>query len=172
MGVINFLKELGWEVELSDSKVSFDLLSEKIKNRISNLPHELKQLMSSVNTLANADDTAWFITNIDLVKENDENSFAWNEFEQQSLDASLNERDKEKIIQFWESHFCFLISVKNGYSHISVVTKGSEEGKIVIGFEPEYEEVTILCDDFDEFCKIIINHINNIEVNEYLQELI
>lgn len=172
MGVIDFLKESGWQLEINNNDISFDLLSEKIRIRTLNVPHELKQLMSSLKILENTDATAWFITNNDLTQKNDESSFAWDEFEQQSLDASIDKKSKEPIIQFWESHFCFLMSVKTGYSHISVVTKGIEKGKIVFGFEPEYEQVTVLANDFGEFCQIVIDHISDLKFNEYLEQIL
>lgn len=172
MKVANFLKESGWELEINNNEISVDLLSEKIRNRISNVPYELKELMSSVNILENSDATAWFITNQDLLEKNEEDPFAWNEFEKQSLEASIDEKSKEPIIQFWESHFCFLMSVKTGYSHISIVTKGNEKGKIVFGFEPEYEEVNVLANDFEEFCQIMIDHINDSKFNEYLEQIL
>lgn len=101
-----------------------------------------------------------------LQEKHDESYFSWNEFEKDSLNFAMNQEDTENIKTFWDAHFCFIMSVKSGYSHISIVTEGDNKGQIIWGSEPEYENVNFLAQTYDEFCSMLVKHVNGTEENE------
>ena len=58
------------------------------------------------------------------------------------------------IINFWNRHLPIYRSVKGKYSYYAIDT---ESGKIVCGYEPEYEDASIVADSFEDFIDKIIS---------------
>ena len=164
---LSVLTQFGWVCKEAETKNSFVVLPEPQQGRSSGLPDLLSNLIISYELLANNNDTAWFIT-YNILQSQSENSFSWNEFEKESLNSAISQNDIEKVNKFWDSHFCFFMSVKSGYAHISIVTSGDKKGQIVWGEEPEYEEVSFLARTYNEFCSILIEHVSGVKKNEIL----
>jgi hypothetical protein len=53
------------------------------------------------------------------------------------------------------------MSVKNGYSYLAICLEGKNKNKVVYGYEPEYEEVDVIFDSFDDFSNTLIKYISN-----------
>ena len=58
------------------------------------------------------------------------------------------------IIKFWVRHLPIYRSVEGEYSYYAIDT---ESGKVVCGYEPEYEDAAIVADSFEEFINKIIS---------------
>jgi hypothetical protein len=166
------LSQFGWTVEPSDDESVCSKFSGHEKNRSGNIPERLMDLICKFNVCANKEDTAWFVTHENF-GDVSENEFAWNEFEIQSIEAALDDDDlKNDVSNFWNSHFCFLMSVKSGYSHMSIKTRGDNIGNVVWGFEPEYEEASFFAASFDEFMGILVRHVTGKEINSTLSQIV
>jgi len=169
--LIESLSNSNWTVLKYDQAKIFQLLPSGIQRRLAGVPAVLRELILNYDVVANQTDTAWFVTYTDLTSQN-ENSFTWDECEKQSLDAADNPEDAQRVTDFWDRHFCFLMSVKNGYSHISVVTSGEGIGQVVWGSEPEYEEVSSLAGSVDECVEMLCDHLTGKRYNNVLQQLV
>ena len=63
-----------------------------------------------------------------------------NEFELQSIEAAESDSEWIKRIKaFWDEHAPVMLSEKSGYAYFAI----DRSGKIVLGREPEYEEVAV-----------------------------
>ncbi len=91
-----------------------------------------------------------FIGNSDI-------AFKWNVFETISLEAAEDDLNWQKDIRlFWDNHLPIIMSVADTYSYYAM----NLNGKIVFGMEPEFEEVKIIANSFEEFInKIMTNKI-------------
>lgn len=86
-------------------------------------------------------------------------AFRWNEFELLSLEAAGdNNTWRGEIEKFWHSHLPIILSVSNGYSYYAI----RNDGKIVVGYEPEFEATQVIADSFTEFCDLIVSGEYNI----------
>ncbi|TBM24738.1 hypothetical protein [Hafnia paralvei] len=162
------LTQFGWVCKKAKIKNTLTDLPEPQRIKTSKLPESLINLMISYELVTNKKDTAWFITNDILRAPQNENSFSWNEFEKESLKAAMSQDEATKVNDFWSNHFCFIMSVKSGYMHISIIIRGDKKGQIVWGGEPEYEDTIILAQSYDEFCSILVEHITGVKINEIL----
>ena len=87
--------------------------------------------------------------------EQSENAFQWNEWERISLESAEDDEEwKKEISAFWDVHFPIAMSVKDGYSYYAM---SMENGAIVYGCEPEFEECETVAECFDDFMEKIAN---------------
>lgn len=104
--------------------------------------------ISTVKSMINDDETTWFLckNNFDMQIED---SFRWNEWEIISLESAENDIEWEtEIKKFWNIHLPIIMSVKDGYSYYAI---SIENGSVVHGGEPEFEECKIVANSFEEF---------------------
>lgn len=73
------------------------------------------------------------------------NGFQWNEFELLSLESTDND---SSVITYWDKNLPIFMSVDGEYSYYAINT---ENGNIVIGYEPDFEEFSVVADDFYTF---------------------
>ena len=149
MELVQRLEEAGWTVVRRDGPLQ---LPRGLSTRYRGLPAAYLAFLSQVERRRNSEDTAWFLCEPDYRGASD-SDFKWNEVEEQSLEASEdNERLREHIVSFWNDHLPILLSVASGYAHLSIRVS---TGEVVIGHEPEYEEVSVVCRSFEEFIVLL-----------------
>ncbi|AXL12567.1 hypothetical protein DXT68_10730 [Microbacterium foliorum] len=107
---------------------------------------------SSFSLLANVDETVWFLSRDDYSTGAD-GAFAWNEYEQLSLQAATTDDEAAAISRFWTRHLPLLLSVRNGYEYLAV----RDDGAVVHGAEPEFEEAVVVFSHFDDLLTHIIS---------------
>lgn len=101
---------------------------------------------------SNSTDTKWFLTFEDFIEK--DKAFQWNEFEQQSIEAAgTDSRLRAEITAYWVRHLPIVMCVDGEYAYYAIDT---ENGNVVFGCEPEYEEPTVIADDFDTFMQKLI----------------
>ncbi|AYN04391.1 SMI1/KNR4 family protein [Flavobacterium sp. 140616W15] len=111
--------------------------------------------LKKINKLTNKEETVWFNSLIDYSNlGTDKSAFLWNDFEVDSLECAEDDEERNEIVKFWKKYLPFLISVKNGYSYLGIGIKGANIGKIVYGREPEYEEIEVIANSFEEFMEL------------------
>lgn len=144
---INWLKSNNWEFEVNNECKK---INNNILERYNNIPKSFIDFIVSFKSITSQDETTWFLCNEDYIDDSDD-AFRWNEFELMSLEVAENdEKWKKEIIEWWDYKLPFLISVKNGYSFFAIDLVDNI-GAIVKGEEPEFEEVMIVADNFEDF---------------------
>ncbi len=102
------------------------------------IPSDLQDAMMELKEVVSGDETCWLLTSRDYAGRS-ESAFAWNEWEQQSVDAAGDDSEWiEQIRSFWDQHLPVALSVKDGYMYYAL----RKDGTVVSGREPEFEETT------------------------------
>ncbi|TDP91710.1 hypothetical protein EDF62_2329 [Leucobacter luti] len=107
--------------------------------------------VSSFSLLSNPDDTVWFLS-CDDYSGSTNSAFAWNEFEQLSTQAATTDAEAAAISRFWKHHLPILLSVRGGYEYLAV----RDDGAVVHGTEPEFEEADVVCSQFEDLLRYIV----------------
>lgn len=142
---IEWAKKNNWNIILNSEKTD---LPDSIKSRY-NIPEQWYSFICKLQVCEDQSATKWFLTPDDYLPR--EEGFQWNEFEIQSLECSDN---KSSIISYWDKHLPIILSVDGEYSYYAINT---ENGNVVNGYEPEYEDSTVAAEDFNSFISKIIS---------------
>ncbi len=150
---VAFLEQSGWRITKNENRG--DISSNEILKKYSNLPAEFVELIEKYSCISSADDTTWFLCLNDYDSESDV-AFTWNEFEKMSLEAAEGDAGWQKEIEeWWQDKLPILMSVGSGYSYYAIdIVNG---GKIINGYEPEFEETDVVAENFDDFMDKVIN---------------
>jgi hypothetical protein len=116
------------------------------------LPAAHRDFLDRYSLLCRADETAWFLSAADYAGMAD-SAFAWDEFKRLSLDAALDDEDRQAISTFWDRHLPVLMSVAGDYEFLAI---DQSTGAVVHGIEPEFEVVTVVADSWAGFCEAVI----------------
>lgn len=143
---IKWAEENGWDVVEVEEKAD---LPDHIKERYI-IPETWYDFIAKFRLCQNRDFTKWFLTPLDYKNDRNE-GFRWNEYEMQSLEWCDGDA---QIIAFWNTHLPIFRSVEGEYSYYAIDTAN---GNVVYGCEPEYEDATIVADDFNAFIGQIIS---------------
>jgi hypothetical protein len=101
--------------------------------------------------LSNSDETVWFLARDDYCT-GAEGAFAWNECEQLSIQAATTDDEAFAVSRFWERQLPVLLSVRDGYEYLAV----RDDGAVVHGAEPEFEEAVVAFSHFEDLLRYII----------------
>ena len=149
------LKNGGFEIVKNRNQLE---IPKKLVERYTNIPTEYFLFLKSFETIANSSDTAWFNSLQDFNEQSD-SEYKWNEFEILSLEWS--EDDDEELVnvaEFWNHHIPILLSVKDGFQFLAISFTNENYGEIVHGQEPVFEEVTKICNNFNELINLLENN--------------
>lgn len=145
---IEWAENENWNITLESDDFK---IPEQIATRYP-LPNDWMKFIKAFRCCSNPEDTKWFLTLEDFQPRTD--GFQWNEFELQSLTSAEGDDElKTSILAFWNKHLPIILSVDGEYSYYAINT---ENGNVVIGYEPEYEEADIVAQDFISFINKII----------------
>ncbi|MBW8763024.1 MAG: hypothetical protein JF592_10615 [Microbacterium sp.] len=139
------LQEAGWTCEPPTPA------EEGVPSALHTAPETVIRWVSSFALLSNSDETVWFLSRHDY-STGDEGAFAWNEWEQQSMEAATTDDEAAAISRFWKRHLPILLSVRSGYEYLAV----RDDGAIVHGAEPEFEEADVVFSQFEDLLRHII----------------
>jgi hypothetical protein len=108
---------------------------------------DLHKVLSELKEVVSIDETCWLLTTSDYAG-NSESAFAWNEWEQQSIEAAgVNSEWTAQIVSFWDLHLPVALSVRDGYMYYAL----RKDGSVVSGREPEFEETTLVASTYAAF---------------------
>lgn len=168
---IDFLIQKNWVLGKPTLERNQIDLPKIAKGKLNAIDTSFLDFINSFKTLSNEADECWFCSLDDYSNEQpNAQEFAWNDFELESLEYAEDE-DKNEIITFWGNHLPFLLSVKNGYAYAAIILKGDDKGKIVYGREPEYEDVEIISNSFQEFKELYLSLLNGQTESAFLSDL-
>lgn len=114
-------------------------------------PETVVRWVSSFSQLSNSDETVWFLSRHDY-SNGAEDAFAWNEYEQLSIQAATTHDEAVAVAVFWKRHLPILLSVRDGYEYLAV----RDDGAVVHGAEPEFEEAVVAFSHFEDLLRYII----------------
>ncbi len=148
------LRDGGWNVvEADDAKF---VLPTKVAQRYTRLPATLDSFLSNLLSCSSSADTTWFLCQSDYDGTGD-SAFAWNEWELRSLESADDDTELvDQIRSFWDVHFPFMFSVHSCYSYWAVRTSDAGFGQVVMGAEPEFEEVSVVAESFEDFLRQLV----------------
>ena len=150
---VNWAINNGWNVITENNVI--EKLPKRITDRY-NIPNEYKTFLENIKIFTNAEGNIWFFCITDYLRD-EEKAFRWNEFELIGLEAANADNDQkwfEEIKEFWDRHFPIIFNVKGEYEYYAIEINSKN---IVYGFEPEFEEVDIVANDFEEFLEKIMS---------------
>ncbi len=147
--IIKELRQQGWIVVERPPRTL--RLPREIAAKHPNLPNDLSEFLSGLDSCVNATQTAWFLCEADYAGTSG-SAFRWNEWEQMSLAAADGDSKLiTEIRMFWDAHLPISISVDDGYAYHAVRTTANEFGQIVEGREPLFEEASVVAESFAAF---------------------
>ncbi|MDQ0724406.1 hypothetical protein QF049_005667 [Paenibacillus sp. W4I10] len=140
--------EKGWDIMSKSGSQSH--LNSGITSRYKGLPDEYLEFLNVVEKCVAPDEQTWFICEAEF-NNSTETAFQWNEFEMLSLEAAESDSIwQSEITAWWDHHLPIVMSVEDGYSFYAIDLT-TDNGAIVRGCEPEFEEVEKVSDSFGEF---------------------
>ena len=140
-----------WNTDTGEFNIK--TLSDEILKRYE-IPSEYQQFLMKVTACTNNEQNKWFIC-IDDYSQKSEGEFRWNEYEIISLDAAETDKEwKKSITEFWNLHFPFFMSVEGEYRYFAI---NVNNGSVVEGYEPEFEETTTIAKSFYDFLEKVIS---------------
>lgn len=145
---INWAKNNGWNIELANKPI---MLPEEVTNRYRNIPKEWIDFISNFQDIINSSGNMWFFTCNNYI----DSVWSYNDFEKISLEAAFGDEEWIKSIKsFWDNSFPIVMSIGGDYQYYAIELN---TGKIVQGWEPEFEEITYVADSFVDFIEKIVS---------------
>jgi len=144
---ISFLKENDWKIE--ENCTVCDVYSNAVLSAYGALPAAFLEFLQKYKSVISGDDTRFFLC-IDDYSGASGMAFKWNEFELISLEAAKGDEDWENDIRsWWKTKIPFYMSVDGEYSFYAIDME--DNGSILSGYEPEFEEADKVADSFEDF---------------------
>ncbi len=145
------LQKFGWRYQAGSN--TSHVMPEHISARYQSLPNELLSFLGSFCSCADPADTSWFIS-FDTARY--PGAFQYNEFELMSLEGAADGTSFAASVRaFWDGHFPILLSVAGSYQYFAYVLHGPEQGSVVYGYEPEFEEPAAVAPSLSEFLALL-----------------
>ena len=136
---LEWTKKNGWLTEQVDSPLS---LPDAVVSRYKSIPEEWFDFIGTFTRITNSEDNMWFLTCYDYQD-------SYDDFEKMSLEAaSGDEAWTNDIKAFWDKTFMIIMSVRGDYHYFAI---DLESGKVIEGWEPEFEKVTVVAESFNDF---------------------
>lgn len=142
---------------------------------------EFEDIANKYDVIVNPDDTVWFVigehlkcdadvalknkilggyedtesglTASDIINSSEKLPFLWDTFKNISIGASEDNGVTEQ--KWWDKHFPFIMSVKDGYYEFYSVNV--DDGSIEYGTEPMFEDTETVAASFEDFWNKIIS---------------
>jgi hypothetical protein len=147
--LLDALRARKWRIAVANSPIP---VAEALVKKYGPLPADYSVFLSRIATCVDPTETVWFLTCDEFLGRTDA-AFKWNEFELQSLEAAAGDPLwTAEVRAFWSTHLPILISVKSGYAFMALKIT---DGTVVLGREPDYEEIEPVSGSFAELCRVL-----------------
>lgn len=148
---IEWAKNNSWDIKERNTEEL--KLCKSIIDRYENIPIEYIEFLNRVEQCISPSETSWILCEGEYNGTSDI-EFDWNEFENISLEACEDDNElTREVNEFWNRHLPILMCVNGEYSFYAIDMKNK---MIVYGYEPEFEEVEVVANDFFEFLELIM----------------
>jgi hypothetical protein len=151
-GWLEALRAIGWNVRTRRPRAP--RLPLALRERHAPLPGPYEAFLRACTRCHSPDRTVWFLCEADLGV-TDPAGFRWDEWERLSLETAAADRDAEfaaRVRAFWARHLPVLLSVHSDHAYLAIETS---TGRVVSGASPDFEDVTLVCDSFDQVFGLI-----------------
>lgn len=143
----DWARQSGWTIECADTSME---LPEEVTNRYKNIPKQWFEFIINFVDIVNSTDDMWFLTCENFL----DDVWSYNDFENMSLDAAnKDEIWSTEIKEFWNNNFTIIMSVGGNYQYFAIELNS---GKVVQGWEPEFESPIVVAESFVEFLEKLI----------------
>jgi hypothetical protein len=147
------LESAGWDVVLHEPWQ--ERLPDSIQARYPAIPPAYALFLKRVARCVSPCQTVWFLCCEDFDGRSG-TAFAWNEWEQQSLEQSKDSPFlARKTRSFWDDHLPFVTSVKSGYAYLALDLTTQKFGTVVAGYEPDLEDPDFVCITFEDWLSLL-----------------
>lgn len=144
---ISYLKENDWKIEENDTECN--VYSNAVLSAYGPLPCAFLEFLKKYKSVISGDETKFFLCLDDYSGESGL-AFKWDEFELISLEAASGDEDwTNDIRSWWKTKIPFYMSVNGEYAFFAIDTE--DNGAIVSGYEPEFEEADKVADSVEDF---------------------
>lgn len=144
---LNWANENEWNVERASEIME---LPEEVTARYKNIPKDWLKFMTQFSDITNDTDDMWFFTCENIF----DGGWSYNDFENMSLDAADGDEEwSSKIKEFWDNTLPIVMSVGGDYQYFAIKL---DTGKVVQGWEPEFEYPMVVADSFEDFLEKVI----------------
>ena len=150
---ISYLKENDWKIE--ENGTECDVYSNAVLSAYEPLPVAFIEFIQKFKSVISGDEKRFFLCADDYSGESGL-AFKWNEFELISLEAANGDEDwTNDIRSWWKTKIPFYMSVDGEYSFYAIDTE--DNGAILSGYEPEFEEADKVADSFEDFMSKVLS---------------
>lgn len=148
---LELLKSNGWRVELWDGATA-PSLDPSLTQRYPRIPADYLKFLQRVKVCENADETVWFLC-VDDYNGTNESEWSWNSMEEMDLDGEDDETIRAEVVEFWNRHMPFMLSVGGEYAYLAFRVGEEPFGSVVEGWEV-LTEATERAKSFEEFIRL------------------
>ena len=168
--LLQALRKANWKI-VSTEPGSAMGLPPSLVARYGALPANYLAFLLAIESCVHPLQDAWFL-GLQEFSGLSHSAFSWNEFERQSLVAAEDDEAwQEEIIKYWDKVLPIAQSVRSGYAYLGLYLKGDHCGAVVLGREPEFEEVVTIAPSFTDLCRAIIDPLKGRQI-EALSEFL
>ena len=115
------------------------------------IPRDISEAMAGLMEVVSPDQKCWLLTSREYAGDSD-SVFAWNEWEQQSIEAAGDDLEWIRQIElFWDKHLPIALSVRDGYGYFAL----REDGSVVGGQEPDFEGTAVVASSYSSFLSLL-----------------
>ena len=158
---ISGLMALGWRIDVQE-RPDWSL-PEAITQRYGRVPAQLEEFLTFVQRCVSSSDTAWLLC-LGNYAGTSGCAFAWNAFETMGLEDSVD--GLELLAEnepYWSAHLTVGQAVGSHYTYLALRLN---DGAVVFGEEPEFEQSTVVAGSFYELLEMLSGQR---EAHSYLQ---
>lgn len=148
---LELLKRKGWRVELWAGATP-PALDSAFTLRYPRIPADYVKFLERVKSCVNTDETVWFLC-LDDYNNKSDSDWAWNEMEKIDLEGEEDEEAKTEIVEFWNRHLPFMLSVGGEYAYMAFRVVEEPFGSVVEGWEV-LTEASERATSFEEFVRL------------------
>lgn len=143
----DWAKKEGWTIKRAETLME---LPEEVTARYNNVPKQWFEFIINFIDIVNSTDDMWFLTCENFL----DDVWSYNEFENISLEAANGDETwSTEIKEFWDNNMPIIMSVGGDYQYFAIEL---DSGKVVQGWEPEFESPSVVAESFVEFLDKLI----------------
>lgn len=135
-------KKNNWQVTYAQEEQK---LNEEVLKRYKSVPKQWYDFIVNFSDIMNSTDDMWFLTCENYL----EGIWGYNDFENMSLESADGDDEwTEEIKEFWDNTMPIIMSIGGDYQYFGIEI---DSGRVVHGYEAEFEYPTVVADSFEEF---------------------
>lgn len=124
------------------------------------IPSIVRDFCMEFDILESPDEIAWFFSHLDYAEISD-SAFKWNEFEENGVASSINQKQVEEVAIFWKKYFPIAMSVKDDYRYLAIGIDPSNEGKIFMGENCDEDDLSLISNSPNDFEEVVFDYYHN-----------